>query len=158
MKALSVIQPWPWAMIHQGKRVENRTWFTHYRGPLAIHASSTRLPLYQFPFVLPDDSWSPLRGDLVYGAIVAICRLVDCTQQAKLIPDEQQIWCDLGISTWWWLLAELRPLPVPIRCKGARGLFDVPDVDGVPVAPPGARASTPAPELTAEVAEPAERA
>ena len=41
MKALTVIQPWAWAIAHAGKRVENRTW-----GPprdvigqrIAIHA------------------------------------------------------------------------------------------------------------------------
>ena len=39
MKALSVRQPWAWAIIHAGKDVENRTWGTRYHGPLLIHAS-----------------------------------------------------------------------------------------------------------------------
>lgn len=42
MKALSVRQPWAWALFH-GKQVENRDWKNppKYRGPLAIHASKT---------------------------------------------------------------------------------------------------------------------
>jgi hypothetical protein len=40
MKALSVRQPWAWAIIHAGKDIENWTWRTHYRGEVAIHASS----------------------------------------------------------------------------------------------------------------------
>lgn len=42
MKALSVRQPWAWALFH-GKPVENRDWQypPKYRGPLAIHASKT---------------------------------------------------------------------------------------------------------------------
>lgn len=38
MKALTVKQPWAWAIINGGKDVENRTTAWKYRGPLAIHA------------------------------------------------------------------------------------------------------------------------
>lgn len=40
MKALTVQQPWAWAIIHGGKDVENRTQAWSYRGPLAIHAGA----------------------------------------------------------------------------------------------------------------------
>jgi len=40
MKALSLRPAWAWAVIHAGKDVENRAWYTQYRGSLAIHASS----------------------------------------------------------------------------------------------------------------------
>lgn len=41
MKALTVRQPWAWAIIHGGKDVENRSRniVGSYRGPLAIHAA-----------------------------------------------------------------------------------------------------------------------
>lgn len=40
MKALSIRQPWAWAILNAGKRVENRSWQAcHYRGPLLIHAA-----------------------------------------------------------------------------------------------------------------------
>ncbi|MCU1592441.1 MAG: 8, gp08 [Frankiales bacterium] len=38
MKALTVRQPWAWAIATGAKTVENRTRGTAYRGPLAIHA------------------------------------------------------------------------------------------------------------------------
>jgi hypothetical protein len=38
VKALTVQQPWAWAIVHGGKDVENRTQAWGYRGPLAIHA------------------------------------------------------------------------------------------------------------------------
>jgi len=38
MIALSVRQPWAWLLLN-GKDIENRDWYTKYRGPLAIHAS-----------------------------------------------------------------------------------------------------------------------
>lgn len=38
MKALSILQPWPWAIINLGKDIENRTWVTGFRGRFLIHA------------------------------------------------------------------------------------------------------------------------
>jgi hypothetical protein len=38
-RALSIYQPWAWAIIHAGKTIENRSWKPRYRGPLLIHAS-----------------------------------------------------------------------------------------------------------------------
>lgn len=42
--ALSVRQPWAWAIIHAGKDIENRSWQSNHpslpeRGPLCIHAA-----------------------------------------------------------------------------------------------------------------------
>jgi hypothetical protein len=37
--ALSVRQPWLWAILQAGKRIENRKWKTEYRGPLLLHAA-----------------------------------------------------------------------------------------------------------------------
>jgi len=39
MIALSIQQPWAWAIIHGGKDVENRTWPTKFRGRFLVHAS-----------------------------------------------------------------------------------------------------------------------
>jgi hypothetical protein len=39
--ALSIRQPWAWAIIHLGKDIENRPWKAPYRGPMLVHASKT---------------------------------------------------------------------------------------------------------------------
>jgi len=41
MRALSLTPPWPWAILHCGKRIENRQRWNgcNYRGELALHAS-----------------------------------------------------------------------------------------------------------------------
>lgn len=39
MKALSLRQPWPWAILTLGKDIENRTWKTNFRGRAMLHAS-----------------------------------------------------------------------------------------------------------------------
>lgn len=38
-KALSIRQPWAWAILHAGKDIENRSWATKFRGPVCIHTS-----------------------------------------------------------------------------------------------------------------------
>ena len=40
MKALSLRQPWAWAVVEAGKDVENRRWNTKFRGDFLIHAAS----------------------------------------------------------------------------------------------------------------------
>lgn len=42
MKALSIRQPWAHAILHLGKRVENRDWAgCSYRGPVLLHAAKS---------------------------------------------------------------------------------------------------------------------
>jgi hypothetical protein len=41
VKVLTIRQPWLWAIAHGTKRVENRPWRTHYRGPVLLHAAVT---------------------------------------------------------------------------------------------------------------------
>lgn len=40
MKALSLTQPWPWIILHLGKRIENRSRnIGNHQGPLLLHAA-----------------------------------------------------------------------------------------------------------------------
>lgn len=70
MRALTVQQPWAWAIIHGGKLVENRTTSWAYRGRLAIHAGQ-RLSM-RGQLVISD---APMA--LTYGAIIGTVDLVD---------------------------------------------------------------------------------
>lgn len=42
MKALTICQPYAELIARGDKPIENRTWPTHYRGPLLIHAGKSR--------------------------------------------------------------------------------------------------------------------
>ena len=119
MKALSICQPWAWAILHAGKRVENRTWRTPYRGQLLIHASkSRRLLTGDYRALVPG-----LRGlptdQLPFGALVGVVELVDC------VPFRQVAGDPFAEGPWCWLLADPRPLPALVPWKGRLGLFDV---------------------------------
>jgi hypothetical protein len=39
-KAITVTQPYASSIVYGGKDIENRSWYTHYRGPVAIHAGA----------------------------------------------------------------------------------------------------------------------
>jgi len=117
MLALTVRQPWAWAIIHAGKDVENRSWPTEHRGPLAIHAGMTVWrgggdairPLAGI--VLPPDD------ELVRGAVIGIVDVVDC------VRNHESPWADDG--QYHWVLHNPRALPEPIPYRGMQGLFIV---------------------------------
>lgn len=91
--ALSIRQPWAWAIINAGKDVENRDWRTAFRGPVCIHAAKgmTRGEFDSFVdlarVMFRNGQWT---GDLVpefkalsRGGIVGFAEIVDCVQSSE---------------------------------------------------------------------------
>ncbi|WP_374374415.1 ASCH domain-containing protein [Dongia sp.] len=144
MKALSVRQPWAWAIMHAGKTIENRDWGPHYpalrearemvKRPggtrVALHASSI-MPRKEYvsflcfaggsdtdlvPALLPRGLPVPAYEDLPRGGIIGEVDLV------SIVDDHDSPWFfgPLGL-----VLAN--PTPLPFRpCRGALGFFEVP--------------------------------
>lgn len=85
---ISIRQPWAWLIVHGPKRIENRTWRTHYRGPILIHASSglTRAEYEEaIEFmaerqILP--AYMPRPEELERGGIIGRARVVDCIEES----------------------------------------------------------------------------
>ncbi len=122
MYALSVQQPWAWAILHAGKSVENRTWWTGHRGPLVIHAAKSRAS-YNRQDV---GAWYRLHGqtlpdweDLTKGALLGIVEVVDCVRVADA---PRSLWVE---GPWCWVLANPRPFAKPILYPGSQNLFHV---------------------------------
>jgi ASCH domain len=115
MLALTVRQPWAWAIIHAGKDVENRSWPTSYRGPLAIHAATKTDP--NGPGFLSSLGFDPADDDLTLGAVIGIVDL------AAVVQNRISPWAFDGY--WHWVLHNPRPLPKPVRYRGQPGLFEV---------------------------------
>ncbi len=115
MKALSVQQPWAWALLYAGKTVENRTWPTEYRGSLLIHAGKK--------YDRDGHKWIEANAaivvpkDLPRGGIVGRARVVGC------VKDCPSIWFS---GPYGFLLSERDPLPL-FPWPGKLGLFDFPD-------------------------------
>lgn len=148
MKAITLWQPHASLVAIGAKRVETRSWSTSYRGPVAIHASK-RMPdwarelCFDEPFFsaleragdwVPDaDLPTTTKLNLPFGAIVAAAELWDCRHISGIagkdwLPlDAQELaFGDYSPGRWMWFLCRVRPLPEPIPCRGAQGLWTLP--------------------------------
>jgi hypothetical protein len=134
MLALTLVQPWAYAVAHLGKDIENRTWKPPARilgERIAIHAGSKCRSddveaLRELGYALPQECQQ--------GAIVATVVVVGWVSEsdgfsATLTKAEanqalQSPWYHEG--HFGWVLRSVRALPRPIRCKGALSLWHAP--------------------------------
>ena len=145
MKTLTFIQPYAELIACAKKRVENRTWYLHHRGPLAIHAGKALryagTSIYEIA-----ESYDLPRDRLTLGAVVAIADAVDCVKLIELDSGAaMREGRDFDVPAWankrypWladhehangpycFVLANVRRLAKPIVMKGQQGLFDIDD-------------------------------
>jgi activating signal cointegrator 1 len=105
VKCLSIRQPHATRILTGAKVEEYRSWLTHHRGPLAIHAGSTlvRAAFEDAPELDP----KRVKRSMVLGVV----DLVDCIADVY--------------GGYAWILGSPRWLREPIPMKGRLGLFDV---------------------------------
>lgn len=116
MKALSIQQPFAWQVIYGGKDIENRSKRTRKeRETIAIHASATLHQSAKFPrgALQPPD-------DLEFSAIIGFVDIVGCAENGT----KYSKWHDP--DCYGWILANPRPLPEPVPCKGSRSFWEIP--------------------------------
>jgi hypothetical protein len=122
VKAVTICNPYPHLILLGEKPIENRTWSTRYRGPLAIHAGTSRAWL--------DDGDTERYPSMVFGAIVGVADLVACLYLHSPIawPDKYAHLRDHEHANgpYCWILENVRALKVPIPCRGALGLRTLP--------------------------------
>ena len=115
MKIITIRQPWAYALAFGWKDVENRSWRTNYRGPVALHAG-----------LVVDSEWASLYPDsaprppyveaLHLGVIIGIADLVDVTR------DHPSVWSLPGQFQWVFTNAHfIEPVPY----VGSQGLRDL---------------------------------
>lgn len=136
MKALSLTQPWASLTVKRladgrmAKMFETRSFRTHYRGPVAIHASKG------FPStckeLLQSTVFNGLLGDnpsnLPLGAVIGICNLKSCMPVEDALLHHQMTpmevhFGDYSEFRFAWLLEDMRPFKEPVPAKGALGLW-----------------------------------
>ncbi len=103
IKALSIKQPYPHHIFHDGKDVENRDWYTKGRGWFIVHAGVSKSELDDDQMHLPR------------GGVVGMARIVDCVREME--------------SRWFFgrvgfVLRDAFPLPL-ILCRGQLGFFSL---------------------------------
>lgn len=108
VKALSIKQPYPHHIFHDGKDVENRDWPTKGRGWFIVHAGVSKSEL---------DMDDERDAALPRGGVVGIARIVDC------VTEMDSPWF---FGRYGFVLRDATPLPL-IPCRGQLGFFSLPE-------------------------------
>lgn len=115
MKALTLHPLWAHLVVHGPKRVENRSWRTHHRGALLIHAGARPSPTLQ---ECAEYGIEP--GAVVTRSLVGIVDVLDCVRVEDLSPANR-----FAVGPWCWILGNVRAFPSPIPWVGRQMLFEV---------------------------------
>jgi hypothetical protein len=129
MKALSLTQPWASAVSHEIKRWETRSWPTHFRGEVAIHAAKG-FPGWARDFADIESVEHRELDELPLGFILCLCNLTECRQTETLAPslsDLERKWGDYSPRRYAFKFEEVRVLETPVPARGALGFWTVPD-------------------------------
>ena len=129
MKALSVRAPWWWAILH-GKPIENRDWYTNFRGPVLLHASkfwkdvdvlgdwNDVLDMAEDDGIDFPSDWPKEEMQEKSGCLVGKVTIVDCVRSHP---------SSFFVGEWGFVLRDPVIFENPIPFKGALGFFNVPD-------------------------------
>lgn len=132
MRVITLQQPAAGAVVALGKHIENRTWSTPYRGPIAIHAGAREMPadhpFWEFDvyrYALSQATASQRDWIDHRGVILAIAELVDVHEAASTVCCAP--WGENGPWSVHWVLEDVRLLTVPLAFKGGLGLRNLDD-------------------------------
>lgn len=114
LRAITVHQPWAWAIVMGYKDVENRRSRTESRGPLLIHAALKMDPA-GFQFLWELGLHRKLPDELAVGALIGEVNLTDCRY------GYESEWARPG--HWQWILTSPKEFRSPLACTGAQGFF-----------------------------------
>lgn len=114
IRTLTIKQPWAWAIFHGGKDIENRSWATQVRGPVAIHAAATK-PDPEDVERLRKTMKRKVPDELPTGVILGLVEIVDC------VTNTSSPWAEKGQVHF--VLKSPRPLEHPVPAKGGLGFW-----------------------------------
>lgn len=128
LRALSITRPWSELILRHGKNIENRSWGTGHRGPLLVHgAKSWQGAAVDYAENLGIDGLSWQKADYPTGIVGLVDVVGLCSLSVGGNPCDCGKWAAHGQCHW--RLADPRPLPEPVPCNGALGLWTpTPDV------------------------------
>lgn len=127
-RAISLWQPYASLIALKLKQYETRHWQTSYRGLLAIHAAKrwTQEEWYAIDKLSTkhDEIYRGLHYPLPLGAVVCICKLVQChrTESLKVSELERSVG-NFAPGRFAWQLEVVEVFDTPIPARGAQGLW-----------------------------------
>ena len=113
IRALSITQPWAECILSEGKNVENRSWITHQRGYVAIHASSS-YDSKRFKDCSKKYKVNIHPDEVDYGAIVGFAKLVDVVTGEDLTRETKK-WFE---GEYGFVFEDIIKLKKPVEVKG----------------------------------------
>lgn len=124
LPALSIRQPWAWAIVTIGKDIENRCWRTHFRGRFLIHAAKgcTAAEYLEAKEFIMDAVAPEYRGkgivfpgwkNIQRGGIIGVAEIADCVTASE---------SDWFVGEYGFVLRNVEPLEF-LPCQGALGFF-----------------------------------
>lgn len=128
MRVLSIKEPFASLIKNKKKFIETRSWRTHYRGVLYIHASKKKIGnridnRIELKNMVGND-------EMNYGLIICKCKLVDCIEMTeeyiekikKEFPD-QYICGEYSVGRFAWILEDVEELKNKIETNGKLGIW-----------------------------------
>lgn len=155
--AITVLQPWAWALATGFKTLENRRWKSSFRGRVAIHAGANmRLLGDEYGDRMDDGLYSvhprifkalddrrigPNRPILNSGAIIGTADVVACIAFNPAKDDPDKVFAEFANTSvapeiphgcwaegpYCFVLQNARRFRVPIYCPGALNFWKLPD-------------------------------
>ncbi len=134
MRALTIHQPWahlivtPQSELMRGdviKRIENRTWMTRVRGPLLIHAGTSKKSL--------SSDEEEIYSEMKFGALLGVTFLEACYTIEQIrngVIHPKHIWAKRHRhcqGPCCFVLGEVHRFEQPIKWLGKQRFFEVPD-------------------------------
>ena len=129
MKAISLWQPWAYAMVSGIKKNETRSWSTSYRGQLLIHAAQ-KFPAAAREFAMTERALGRLPSRLPFGAIIGFVNLVDVKRTEDVVQGVsalERLYGDYSYGRYAWITDSFKAFDEPIPYKGSQGFSNVPD-------------------------------
>ena len=127
MKAITLWQPWASLIAVGAKQYETRSWYTQYKGDIAIHAAKVKkFPPTGVLGVIREIDLKP--HELPYGVVVCIAEITACTEMDLELIAQQSIresavggW---AVGRYAWKLENIRRLQTPIPATGSQGFWN----------------------------------
>ena len=131
MKAITVYQPYAYAIIAGLKQYETRPRKTHIRGRVAVHAG--RLDEVRATKHLSgNDFWAIMaeiggKTDLPRGAVLGTVEIVDCVPVEEIIhtlSERERLLGDYSPGRFAWVLKNPVAFSMPVPAKGKQGWWN----------------------------------
>jgi hypothetical protein len=133
LKVISLLQPWASLVVMGAKKIETRSWTTHHRGTLLIHASTGKAGSF-FCTSTPFSNFIPDFKQLPFGAIIgevtltSILRIEDIEMtdsEINRLTLEEKAFGDYSGGRWGWMFEDPKAYERPIPARGHLRLWEI---------------------------------